>query len=136
MIHKLLHSNDALPIGLDIVRILCGGIIFSFGLEIFNEEQMAGYTQWLTEVGVPIAKTMAYIGKCSELLCGSLLTIGLFTRLSAIPLMITMCVVNFIMLDGDIRTQSFYLLLLFAVFLFLGSGKISVDYWMRQRTSV
>ncbi len=34
--------------GIDIVRIFCGGIIFYFGLEIRNPEAMAGYTEWLT----------------------------------------------------------------------------------------
>ncbi len=120
--------------GLDIIRIVCGAIIFSYGLEIFNSEQLAGYTEWLTDVGMPLPKVMAYIGKFAEISCGLLLTIGLFTRYASIPLVITMFVVNFVMLDGKIRTEPFYLLLLFACFLFIGSGKISVDYLLKQHS--
>ena len=125
---KILQPNPKLHIGLDVIRILTGGIIIFFGIEILSTEQMAGYIQWLTEVGMPLPKPMAYIGKLSELICGAFLLMGLFTRLSTIPLMITMCVVNFIMLDGSILTQPFYLLLLFACFFFIGSGKLSVDF--------
>ena len=124
---KVLQANPKLHLGLDVIRILVGGIIISFGLEILSTEQMGGYTEWLTKVGMPLPGIMAYIGKLSELVCGALLLIGLFTRLSTIPLMVTMCVINFIMLDGSIRTQSFYLFLLFLCFFFLGSGKLSVD---------
>ena len=132
---KLLKSNDKLPIGVDLVRIISGGIIFSFGLEIFNSEQMAGYMDWLTNVGMPFPYVMAYIGKLSELIFGCCLLMGLFTRISTVPLMITMCVVNFIMLEGDLRTQPFYLFLLFGAFFFLGSGRISIDSLIGKRKS-
>lgn len=125
---KLLQANTELHMGLDVIRILAGAIIISFGLEILDTEQMAGYTEWLGKVGMPLPEFMAYVGKVSELLCGILLLIGLFTRLSTIPLMITMCVINFIMLDGDLRTQPFFLLLIFASFFFIGSGRISIDF--------
>ena len=135
MIKKLLKSNDTLPIGLDIIRVISGGIIFLFGLEIFSSEQMTGYIQWLTDVGMPLPNIMAYIGKLSEIICGLCLAIGLFTRISAIPLMITMCVINFIMLDGNLLSQPFYLLLIFASFFFVGSGKISIDFLIDKRKS-
>ena len=134
MIKDLLKPNENLPIGLDFIRMLSGGIIIYFGLEIFDDEQIQGYTAWLTDVNVPLPQTMAYVGKCTELICGSLLLLGLFTRLSTIPLIITMAVVTFVMLDGSLITQSFYLLLLFGVFLFLGSGKLSVDHLLHKKS--
>ncbi|MEO1803986.1 MAG: DoxX family protein [Bacteroidota bacterium] len=130
---KLLKSNDTLPVGLDIVRMISGGIIFSYGLEIFDAEQISGYVEWLTDVGMPFPEVMAYVGKSAELTGGFCLAIGLWTRLSTIPLMLTMCVINFIMLDGDIRTGPFYLLLIFASFLFAGSGRISLDFLIDKR---
>ncbi len=132
---KLLQPNTASHIGLDMIRILIGGIIISFGIEILDIEQMEGYTEWLNDVGMPFPESMAYIGKVSEVVCGALLLIGLFTRLSTIPLMTTMCVVNFIMLEGSIRTEPFYLLLLFMCFFFIGSGKLSVDFFIRNYRS-
>ena len=133
MIRELIKSNDTLPVGLDIIRVISGLIIFSFGWEMFNSDQMAGYFEWLTKVGMPLPTIMAYIGKSSELICGLCLALGLYTRLSAIPLMITMCVINFIMLDGNIRTDSFYLLLIFTSFFFIGGGKLSIDSLLQRR---
>lgn len=128
---KILQPNSKLHIGLDIIRILVGGIIISFGLEILDTEQMEGYTEWLNKVGMPLSEFMAYIGKLSEVVFGTLLLIGLFTRLSTVPLMATMFVVNFIMLEGSIRSQPFYLLLLFMCFFFIGSGRLSADFFIR-----
>lgn len=130
---KLLQPNPQLPIGVDIIRMLAGGIIISFGIEIFNAEQMAGYTEWLGSVGMPLPGIMAYVGKVAELVGGALLLVGLFTRFSTLPLIATMFVVNFIMLEGKIRTEPFYLLLLFACFLFIGSGRLSIDFLLHGK---
>ncbi|MEM1220583.1 MAG: DoxX family protein [Bacteroidota bacterium] len=131
---KLVQPTLALHPGVDLIRMLAGGIILSYGLEILDHEQMAGYTQWLGDVGMPLPGFMAYVGKVAELVGGAFLVLGLFTRFSAIPLIATMFVVNFIMLDGNIRTEPFYLLLLFLSFAFLGSGKLSVDAWLQRNT--
>ncbi len=133
MIKKLLEPNASWASGLVIVRIFTGGIIIVFGFEIFDTEGMAGYTQWLTDVKVPAPRIMAYVGKVAELLCGTMLTLGLFTRLASIPLMITMIVINFVMLDGNPRNSPFYLLLLFTTFLLMGGGKFSLDELIRKR---
>lgn len=53
MLKKLLKYNPMLPIGLDIIRILCGGIIITYGLEIFNSEQILVYAEWLVIVKTP-----------------------------------------------------------------------------------
>lgn len=137
MIKKIIKSNDSLPIGLDVIRVISGVIIFSFGLEIFDSAQIAGYTEWLTDVHMPLPKVMAYVGKLSELIFGLCLAIGFLTRLSTVPLMITMCVINFVMLDGSLRTEPFYLLLIFASFFFVGSGSISLDSFIyKRKTSI
>ncbi len=128
MLKNLLRPNDKLPIGMDIVRILSGAIIVSFGMEIMDPENIVGYTEWLTDIGLPFPNSMAYLGKLAELIFGLFLTVGLFTRISTIPLIITMCFINFIMLEGKIRSDTIYLALLFACFFFVGSGKISIDF--------
>ncbi|MCI4671799.1 MAG: DoxX family protein [Bacteroidia bacterium] len=133
---KLLQFNPNLHVGMDLIRVLLGGIIISFGIEIFSAEQMVGYTEWLTKVGIPLPGFMAYLGKVAELVGGALLLVGLFTRLSSIPLIITMFVVNFIMLDGNIRSEPFYLLLLFLIYLFVGSGKLSLDFLIGRKKSL
>ncbi|MEO1437708.1 MAG: DoxX family membrane protein, partial [Bacteroidota bacterium] len=76
---KRMQSHPPLPIGIDLIRMITAGIIISFGLEIFDTEQMDGYAQWLSEVGMPLPGFMAYVGKVAELGGGFLLLIGLFT---------------------------------------------------------
>ena len=119
----LFKTNETLSPGLDLIRIISGGIIISFGLEIFDAETMSGYQQWLTDVGMPLPGIMRYVGKLAELICGFCLTIGLLTRPSTIPLIMTMCVINFVMLEGSLRSQPFYLLLIFASFFFYWEWK-------------
>ncbi len=131
MIQKSL-SHGTFYQGLDTIRIITGGIIMYYGLEITDPKQIAGYVEWLNDVGMPFPKIMVYLGKISELTFGLFLSIGFLTRLSTIPLMITMSVITFIMLGGKITNESFYLLLLFACFFFTGSGKISVDHLIKK----
>ena len=71
---------------------------------------------------MPLPLAMTYLGKMAELICG-------------FCLMITMCVINFIMLEGKMRTEPFYLLLIFACFFFVGSGKISADFLIEKKMS-
>lgn len=133
MLKKLLEPNALWAPGLTLVRIIVGGIIISFSFEMFDPENMKGYTEWLDKVNMPAPSLMAYVGKVAELVGGVLLVLGLFTRLASIPLIITMFVINFIMSNGDLRNTSFLLLLLFAVFLFAGGGKYSLDEVIRKR---
>lgn len=66
----------------------------------------------------------------AEFFCALFIIIGLFTRLSAIPLIITMCVALFKAHNadffGDGQTAALYLVG-FLVLLIVGPGKISVD---------
>jgi putative oxidoreductase len=66
----------------------------------------------------------------AELVCGFLVTIGLFTRLSVIPIFITM-IVAFFMAHAkdpfDAKAIAFVYMGLCLVIFILGSGKYSVD---------
>ena len=66
----------------------------------------------------------------AEVLCAGLLVIGLFTRLAAIPLVITMLVAAFIVHGGDpLKKMEMALLYLvpYLVILFNGAGRYSID---------
>lgn len=66
----------------------------------------------------------------AEFFCSALLILGLFTRLAAIPLIITMAVALFKAhngeLFGDGETAAIYLFG-YVVVVLLGPGKISID---------
>ncbi len=72
--------------GLLIVRCLIGYIM----IELFNEEAMNGYRGWPTDLKFPLPSFMATLGKLTELVGGISLILGLFTRMLAIPVIITM----------------------------------------------
>ncbi len=66
----------------------------------------------------------------SEVLCSILLLIGLFTRIAAIPLIITMLVAVLIIHGSDpyaMKELGLFYLLAYVVIFFLGSGKYSFD---------
>ena len=49
-------------------------------------------TQFFTELGIPAPGFNAVLASTAEFVCGTLLLIGLLSRLAAIPLMVTMIV--------------------------------------------
>ena len=66
----------------------------------------------------------------AEVLCSILLLIGLFTRIAAIPLIITMLVAVLMIHGSDpyaIKELGLFYLLAYVVLLILGSGKYSFD---------
>lgn len=82
-------------IGLALVRIVVGIVFFVHGwqkLFMFGFEGTAGF---LGSIGVPAPLVMAVVVTLVELLGGLALIVGLFTRLAAIPIAVTMLVALF-----------------------------------------
>ncbi|WP_412560581.1 DoxX family protein [Winogradskyella sp. MIT101101] len=71
----------------------------------------------------------------SEVLCSILLLIGLFTRIAAIPLIVTMLVAVLMIHGSDpyaMKELGLFYLLGYVVLLILGSGKYSFDAIMQS----
>ena len=115
----ILTPNGLWQAGAVILRIAAGLIIFKYGLEIFSGDKMKGYFDWLTDLNFPAPEMMAYLGKLRELIGGLLMALGLFTRLAAIPLIITMIVIGFIMGEPEFLAADGSILLLLIFFHFL-----------------
>ena len=133
MIKQFLIEKDSWQKGLVIIRVISGVIIAKYGLEAFDPKAIEGYSMWLTDLKFPFPVFMVYLGKLAELIGGICLSLGLFTRLATIPLMITMIVITFIMGQGQILSNDehpFLLFLLFLTFFFVGPGKWSLDHWL------
>ena len=90
---------------------------------------------WFDSLGIPFPTINAYMAASVELLGVFLLTLGLFTRLISIPLMVIMLVAittvhlgnGFSAGDNGFEIPLYYMLFL-ALFASLGAGKLSLDY--------
>lgn len=109
--------------GLGIVRIIIGLLMAYHGLEIFNADLMQGYVNWDTIKGLPAPKFMVYLGKGVELVSGILLTLGLFTRITSLAIIVNMLFICFFVGVGEFwyGDQHPFLFAVFG-FLFLMTG--------------
>ncbi len=90
---------------------------------------------WFGTLGIPFPTLNAYLAASTELLGVVLLTLGLFTRLISLPLMVVMVVAittvhlthGFSAGDNGFEIPLYYLLFL-ALFASLGAGKLSLDH--------
>lgn len=99
---------------------------------------IARVTEYFSSLGIPLPSFHAYLVASVELLGGIFLILGLFLRITALPLVITMVVayltadiaaVNAIFSDPDIfvKATPFPFLFTTAVVLLFGSGRFSID---------
>ncbi len=120
-----------------VTRLILGFIFAQSGWgKLHNLEKV---TQFFTSLGIPAAKIQAPFVATVELLCGSLLLAGLFTRFASLPLIATMVVAlitakrDAIGGWGDLFGLSEFLyILLLAWLVFKGGGALSMDRLLRK----
>ena len=91
--------------------------------------------EWFGSMGMPFPTLNAYMAATTEITGVVLLTLGLFTRLISIPLIVVMIVAivtvhlphGFAAGDNGFEIPLYYMLFL-ALFASLGAGKLSLDY--------
>jgi len=96
---------------------------------------MSSVATWFGSLGIPFPTLNAYMAASTELLGVVLLTLGLFTRLISIPLMVIMVVAittvhlahGFSAGDNGFEIPLYYMLFL-AIFASFGAGKLSLDH--------
>jgi putative oxidoreductase len=96
---------------------------------------IASVAGWFESMGIPFPTLNAYMAASTEILGVILLTLGLFTRLISIPLIVVMIVAiatvhlshGFSAGDNGFEIPLYYMLFL-ALFASLGAGKLSLDY--------
>ena len=111
-----------------LLRLIFGGLFLRYGYM-----KMASYQEILPMFGdiIGIGSKLSFnLVIFAEFFCGFLVLIGLLTRLSVIPIFITMTVAFFVAHAKDpfdMKSLAFVFLLLSIVIFVLGSGKYSVD---------
>jgi putative oxidoreductase len=91
--------------------------------------------EWFGSIGIPLPTLNAYMAASTEILGVVLLTLGLFTRLISIPLIIIMIVAittvhfsNGFSAGNNGYEIALYYMLFLALFASLGAGKLSLDH--------
>ena len=133
---NLLFSTNG-PRATILIRLLVGAVFLSEGIQKFLFPTALGVGRF-TKIGIPTPQFFAPFVGVVEIVCGTLLIVGLVTRFAAIPLIIDISVAiittkipmlskaGFWSTAHEGRTD--YCMLLGLVFLLLvGSGPFSID---------
>ena len=95
---------------------------------------------WFGSMGIPLPTLNAYMAATTETLGVILLTLGLFTRLISIPLIVVMLVAIFLVHfpNGFSAAENgfeipFYFMLFLMIFTSFGAGKFSLDNFLFKR---
>jgi uncharacterized membrane protein YphA (DoxX/SURF4 family) len=138
---RLTRTNASTAVAL--IRLMVGVVFVSEGLQKFLFPDQLGVGRFL-KIGLPMPELLTpFVGTC-EILCGTLVLLGLLTRLAVIPLLVIMAVAltttkwpmlasqGFWAMAHEARTDwsmalaSLYLLL-------VGAGPWSLDAWLGAR---
>ena len=122
------YSSGGFSFSMLVLRVTLGVLLTSHGYDkLVHFSEMKGH--FLNFIGLGPAISLALI-IFAEFFCSLFIILGLFTRLAAIPIIIGMAVVVFMVTHGQIlgpgERGAIYLAASIAV-LFNGPGKISLD---------
>jgi uncharacterized membrane protein YphA (DoxX/SURF4 family) len=79
------------PASVILIRIAVGAVFLSEGIQKFLFPNELGAGRFI-KIGIPAPEVMGPFVGTVEIVCGSLIIVGLLTRLAAIPIIIDMCV--------------------------------------------
>lgn len=125
-----------------LIRLYWGiGFVLAGKGKLFNLERTAGF---FADLGVPLAKASAVLVGSVEFFGGLLLVLGLFSRVAAIPLVVTMTVayatvhkaslsVLFQHPDVAFKEEPFLFMLACLIIIAFGSGKYSLDSLLKKK---
>ena len=120
-----------------LIRILVGWVFLSEGIQKFLFPEALGVGRFM-KIGIPLPQLMAPFVGVTEIMCGALLLVGLFTRLACVPLLIDICVALYSTKIVTLTKNGFWgtlheartdvSMLLGLIFLLLvGSGALALD---------
>lgn len=106
-----------------------------FGPAMNKWSDISSVASWFGTLGIPFPTLSAYLAAGTELLGVVLLTLGLFTRLISLPLIVVMIVAittvhlahGFSAGENGFEIPLYYMLFL-AIFASFGAGKFSLDH--------
>lgn len=126
-----------------VMRIIVGLIFLLEGIQKFLFPELLGAGRFV-KIGFSHAEFWAYFTACFEITCGTLVLLGLLTKVAAIPLLIVMITAfvstkwpmlinkGFWTFAHEYRTD-FAMTLLLIFLLIRGGGKYSIDAIIRKK---
>lgn len=140
MIKKILQTGGypkSINISLLLIRLIVGGFMLTHGYGKFLMLIGDGPIQFADPIGIGTTASLV-LTVFAEFFCSIFIILGLATRLSAIPLLITMLVAAFIVHASDGFGKQELALLYATTYLVLtiaGAGKLSIDKWILDKIS-
>jgi uncharacterized membrane protein YphA (DoxX/SURF4 family) len=142
MLQKLLFTNA--PAATILIRFMVGAVFLSEGIQkfLFPAEVGAGRFE---KIGFSSPEFTAQFVACFEIACGTLVLLGLLTRLAVVPLITIMVVAIACTKIPILREQGFWKMaheartdwsmLWGSIFLLIvGAGPLSFDTWLMSRS--
>jgi uncharacterized membrane protein YphA (DoxX/SURF4 family) len=95
------------PSAVILIRLVVGAVFLSEGIQkfLFPAEVGAGR---FAKIGLPSPETLAPFVGCVEIACGSLVLLGLLTRLAAVPLITIMLTAIYTTKTPILQEQGFW----------------------------
>lgn len=126
-----------------LIRILVGWVFLSEGIQKFLFPDSLGVGRFV-KIGIPSPQVMAPFVGVVEIVCGSLLLIGLVTRLATIPLLIDISVALYSTKIVTFAKNGFWgtmheartdvsMVLGLVFLLVVGAGAWSLEAWLTER---
>lgn len=119
-------------------RLAIGLLFMSTGWGKVND--LGQVINFFSSLHIPFPAFNATLVGYSELVCGAALVVGLFTRLATIPLIVSMVVAIITARSDDVAglvdlvgLEEFTYLVLLAMLLILGPGRVAIDRWLSAR---
>lgn len=127
----LYFLNTLSPVMMLIVRLMIAHVFWVSGILKISDwnTTILLFTSEHPVPGLP-PLVAAIFGTTFEISCPILLTLGLFSRLATIPLLVMTAVINFTYQDA---VEHYYWAILLGTILFNGPGKLSLDHWFHSK---
>jgi len=138
MLHYFYHELVKLFNRLRSIALLFARVAVAYGFyepAMMKWSNISGTADWFASIGIPFPTLNAYMAATTEITGVVLLTLGLFTRLISVPMIVVMIVAivtvhlphGFSAGDNGFEIPLYYILFLL-IFISHGAGKVSLDY--------
>lgn len=143
---SVLNDLEKKPISYLLIRLIVGCVFLSEGIQKFLFSDSLGVGRFI-KIGIPAPDVMAPFVGVVEIVCGTLILVGFFTQLAAIPLIIDMLVAISTTKIPMLLAKGFWamahearvdwsMLLGSGFLLIVGGGRWSLDAFVARRRGV